>query len=156
MGLAKAGVENRLGHHEQARRIATEVPRESREIGNGYDACVALQALAESHLFAGDVATARTYFEEGEALATKSGYGTILAELHADLAQCNFLDGEVELAYDQATQALAESDVIEYGIGQQWSHSLLARCCTALNRPAEAATHQAANTFCQQTGYIPR
>ncbi len=156
-GLAKAGVENRLGHHEEARRIATEVLRESREIGNAYDACVALQALAESYLFAGDVATARTYFEEGEALATKSGYATILAELHADLAQCNFLDGKVELAYTQATQALAESDVIEYGIGRQWSHSLLARCCTALNRPTEAATHQAAaDKFCQQSGYTPR
>ncbi|TCC29076.1 tetratricopeptide repeat protein [Kribbella speibonae] len=156
-GLAKAGVENRLGHHEQAREIATEVLRESREIGNGYDACVALQALAESYLFVGDVARARTYFEEGEALAAKSGYGTILAELHADLAQCAFLDGEVELAFAQATQALAESDVVEYGIGQQWSHSLLARCCTALNRPDEAATHQAAaDTFCRETGYTPR
>ncbi|TDW84542.1 hypothetical protein EV137_7356 [Kribbella pratensis] len=117
---------------------------------------IALQALAESHLFAGDVATACTYFEEAEAFATKSGYGTILAELHADLAQCNFLDGEVELAYTQATQALAEPEAIEYGIGQQWSHSLLARCCTVLNRPTEAATHQAAaDALCRQTGYTP-
>ncbi|WP_165546546.1 AfsR/SARP family transcriptional regulator [Kribbella soli] len=94
-GLARAGVENRLGHYEQARRIATDVLRESREIGNAYDACVALQALAES-------------------------------------------------------------EAVEYGIGRQWSRSLLARCCTALDRPAEAATHQAAaNTLCHQTGYVP-
>lgn len=134
-GLAKAGVENRLGRHGDARRIATDVLRDSREIDNSYDTCIALQALAESHLHTGDLATARTYFEEGEALAANSGYATVLAELHCDLSLCNFLDGEIELAHAQATQALADS--AEYGIGRQLAHDLLARCCRALGRPDE-------------------
>ncbi|MFD3406714.1 BTAD domain-containing putative transcriptional regulator [Kribbella sp. NPDC058693] len=154
-GLAKAAVENRLGHYEDARRIATDVLRDSREIDNSYDTCISLQALADSYLHAGDVATARTYYEEGEALAAKSGYATVIAELHCDLALCNFLDGEVELAHAQATQALADS--VEYGIGRQSARRLLARCCEALDRPDEAAAHQAAaDAFCRQTGYVPR
>ncbi|MER7245741.1 BTAD domain-containing putative transcriptional regulator [Kribbella sp. NPDC000426] len=155
-GLAKAGVENRLGHHEVAREVALDVLRISREIDSGYDACIALQALGESHLHAGDVAMCRKYFEEVDALATKTNYASVLAESHYYLAYCTFLDGDVDLAHTQATRALAESEAIAYLIGECWSHSLLARCCTAMNRPAEALAHrQAADAFCERSGYVP-
>ncbi|NIK58227.1 AfsR/SARP family transcriptional regulator [Kribbella shirazensis] len=155
-GLALADVQNRSGDHEAARATANDVLEISREIGSTYETCVALQALAESYLYAGDVATGRTYLEEVEPLAMKSGYTTVLTEVRCHLAYCNFLDGQVDLAHSQATAVLAECEVIDYGIGQQRAHSLLARCCTALDRADEAAAHQgAADTFCERSGYVP-
>lgn len=154
--LAVASLRNGQGEHEAARRLATEALRGCIETGHGYNEAYAREVIAESYLFAGDHKTAKIHFEQVETLATKAGFGTILAESHGYLAECTYLEGRPEAALQQATAALTELQSIEYAIGEYRAHVLLAHCHTTLNHPLDAQTHQAAATQIRTTtGYSP-
>ncbi len=152
--LALASLRNQQGDPEGGLRFATEALQDSAETGSSYDECFSSQMIGESHLAAGDYAAAKGQLEQVAMLAEKSGYGAILAETRGYLARCNYEDGQVALAYEQATTAFAELQAIEYRIGEHYAQVLLAECCAELGLAAEAEKHRAAIThFIKETGY---
>lgn len=152
--LALASLRNQQGDPETGLRIATEALQDSAQTGSSYDECFSSQMIGESYLAAGDYAAAKGQLEEVAVLAEKSGYEAILAETRGYLARCNYEDGKVALAYEQATAAFAELQAIEYRIGEHSAQVLLAECCAELGLVAEAEKHRAAITrFIEETGY---
>ncbi|WP_406052975.1 BTAD domain-containing putative transcriptional regulator [Kribbella sp. NBC_00889] len=154
--VAMAALRNRQGKHSEALQYASDAVQDSLDIRSAYHESLSRMVVGECHLEAGDHVTARTFFEQADALATKSGYDTMLADTHCLLAQCTYLDGRTATAHELAAAALAELEAVQYRVGEYHAQVLLARCCTDLGRDDEAAVYRAAAArMREETGYVP-
>ncbi|TCC44098.1 NACHT domain-containing protein [Kribbella capetownensis] len=154
--LQLAEFHRRLHDHATALQHASDALADSLEVSSNYHECFSRLVIGEIHLHDADHAAARSYFEQVDTAAGKSGYGTILADVHYWLAECTFREGRTALAHELAAAALTELEAVEYCVGTYHAQDLLARCDTALGRDDDAALHAAAaGRIHAQTGYIP-
>ncbi|MFG1621630.1 BTAD domain-containing putative transcriptional regulator [Kribbella sp. NPDC049227] len=154
--LQLAEFHRRLHDHATALQHASDALGDSLEVSSNYHECFSRLVIGEIHLHDADYAAARSSFEQVDTAAGKSGYGTILADVHYWLAECTFREGRTALAHELASAALIELEAVEYCVGTYHAHDLLARCDTALGRDDEAAIHAAAATrIREETGYLP-
>ena len=154
--VAMAALRNRQGDHSAALQYASDAIQDSLDIGSAYHESLSRMVVGECHLAAGDHLTARTFFEQADALATKSGYDTMLADTHRLLAHCTYLDGRTSTALELASAALTELQAVQYRVGEYQTHALLTRCYTDLGRHPDAAAHRsAAHRILDETGYVP-
>ncbi|TCC55100.1 NACHT domain-containing protein [Kribbella pittospori] len=154
--LQLAEFHRRLHDHATALQHASDALVDSLEVSSNYHECFSRLVIGEIHLHDADHAAARSYFELVDTAAGKSGYGTILADVHYWLAECTFREGRTALAHELAAAALTELQAVEYCVGTYHAHDLLARCDAALGRDDDAALHAAAAArIHEETGYLP-
>ena len=130
-----------LGRRAEAQGLLAETLKFARESGlrAGYSMASLLRLLANAS--GGDVVAARRYVGEALLILHALGEEANAAYALADLATCEFLADNVEVALMDATDALAIALRVEHTFARCYALSDIATYLIALNRWDEAAKH---------------
>ncbi len=130
-----------LGHRAEAQGLLEETLKFARESGlrAGYSMASLLRLLA--NVSEADVVAARRYVGEALLILHALGEEANTAYALADLATCEFLADNVEVALMHATDALAIALRVEHTFARCYALSEIATYLIALNRWDDAAKH---------------